>query len=150
MPNASLHIGVHINARPEQVFAYVSDLTKHGEWSAHPLSIRALTSGSIRVGSEYRSQAVANGIEFNAKLHVTEYEPPLRFSFVGEDSTGRFEHRFTLQQQNGGTRVERSIRFDLTFRQWLIFLVLFFPVRLPAARKALNQLKTKMQDQTSH
>lgn len=36
---------VAINAKPEAEFAYVSDLTQHGEWN-DGLKVEAVTSGS--------------------------------------------------------------------------------------------------------
>ena len=42
---------IGINARPEDVFAYVSDLTTHGEWSEN-LTVDALSEGEADVGSE--------------------------------------------------------------------------------------------------
>ena len=37
MPGTKGKYSVVINAKPEDVFAYVSDLSKHGEWADNPL-----------------------------------------------------------------------------------------------------------------
>jgi uncharacterized protein YndB with AHSA1/START domain len=149
MPTTSTSFNTNINARPEVVFAYVADLTQHGEWTANPVQIEALASGPVTVGSRYRSTARVNGILFTAELRVTEYQPPTRFAFVGEDKTGKFEHQFTLRSDQGGTRVERKINFTLTLSQWLMFQILLYPVRLPAGKKALHLLKDRLEQAES-
>ena len=40
----------------QQAFDYVSDLTRHPEWSGGELRIEALTPGPIAVGKEYASR----------------------------------------------------------------------------------------------
>lgn len=145
---ASFSVAIDIDAPIEKVFAYVSDLTTHGEWAANPLKIETISSGAVRIGSRYRSTANSRGATFTAELVVTELQPPHRFAFSGQDGTGRFEHRFNLFSQDGGTRVERTVTMQLTTRQWLMFQVLLYTVRLPAARKALRSLKARLEQQT--
>ncbi len=145
MPTATFGASIDINVGPEAVFAYVADMSKHGEWAANPLQIEAVSSDPCAVGSWYRSNAEFNGVHIHAKFQVTEYQPPSRFGFAGEDSTGKFEHLFTFQARNGGTRLERRVRFNLTVAQWLMFLALLYPVRIPAARKALRLLKDRLE-----
>ena len=146
MPTISFRIQTFIRSKPENIFPNIADLTQHGMWSANPVQIEALTNGPVMVGSKYRSSAQVNGIHFNAELEVTQYRPPVAFSFSGKDETGHFEHHLSLSTENDGTTVERRVVFDLTPRQWLMYLLLLYPVRLPAARKALNLLKKRVEE----
>ena len=148
MPTASLRVSTFIQAGPEDVFAYVSDLTRHGEWSANPLKVEAVSAGAVAAGKQYRSTATVKGLQFEAKLRVVEYDPPARFTFEGEDSTGKFRHDFAFSAIEDGTQVTRTINFTLSFRQWLRYQILYLPVRRPAARKALALLKQKMEQKT--
>jgi len=145
MPKASFRVQTTIYAKPEVVFAYVTDLTKHGEWAANPVQIKAISPGSVMVGSRYHSTAQVKGLVFTTELRVTAYQPPSGFAFTGEDTTGRFEHQFAFRPYNHGTRVERQVNFALTWPQWLMFEISLYPVRLPAARKALNLLKARLE-----
>ena len=145
MPSASLTFSVHVAAPPEVVFRYVADLSRHGEWAANPLQIELVSGGPLVNGNRYRSRAQVRGLRFEAELRVTEYEPPVRFAFEGEDATGKFTHQFTFEPQGQGTRVERKITFALTLRQWLMFYLLLFPVRFPAGRRAMRLLKAKLE-----
>src|SRR5262245_27935812 len=111
MPNATLTVSTTIKATPDVVFAYLSDLTRHGEWAANPLRIEALTPGPVAVGSRYHSEAQVGRFAFSAELWVTVCQPPRIFTFAGKDETGQFEHRFTLSPQANETQVERRISF---------------------------------------
>jgi Polyketide cyclase / dehydrase and lipid transport len=145
MPPASFHVSIDIHASPQAVFAYVSDLTKHGEWSANPVQIQPLVSGPVVVGSRYHSHAQLNNLQFETDLVITDYVPPTRFGFSGEDSTGKFQHLFIIQPTPNGTHLERQVSFSLSLRQWLLFLLILYPIRLPAAHKALAALKARLE-----
>src|SRR5262245_54701013 len=137
--------GVDIGARPEDVFAYVADLTRHGEWSADPLRVEALTPGPIAVGSRYRSTAHVQGRPIEAELRVTEHQPPSRFAFVATDITGAYEHQFTFRPHEDGTRVERNISASLSLPQRLLFLVVYPFRKLPNTKAALSKLKVRLE-----
>jgi uncharacterized protein YndB with AHSA1/START domain len=145
VPHTSLAASTTISATPAAVFAYVADLTKHGEWSANPLTVAAVSTSPAMVGNHYRSTAVVRGITFTAELTVTDYQAPTRFAFDGHDSTGKFSHRFTFTPVGSGTKVTRRIDFTLSPRQWLMFWVLYFPVRRPALHQALRLLKRRLE-----
>ena len=145
MPKVSLIVSTTINANPEVVFAYVADLTRHGEWSANQLTIEAVSTSPIRIGSLYRSTAEVRRITISAELRVSQYLAPLRFGFDGQDLTGNFSHLFTFMPFNNGTKVVRQINFTLSLQQWLMFWVLYFPVRRPALKKSLRLLKQRLE-----
>jgi uncharacterized protein YndB with AHSA1/START domain len=140
MPAAHLIVHHVIHAPPERIFDVLADLTRHGEWSANALHIEPLAPGPPAEGSRYRSRAKVNDLVFQAELEIQVLQRPNRLVFVGQDSTGQFRHQFSLTSVPGGTRVERRVDFSLSARQWLMYLVLLHPVRLPAARRALSRL----------
>lgn len=144
MPTPSFSVSTDIHSDPETVFAYVSDLSKHGGWAANELHIEPLDNTPLGVGKQYRSHAVVGGRSFDAAPQITAYAPPTLFAFSGQDNTGKFAHRFTFEKIPNGTRVTRQVRFDLSLPQYLFYLVALNHVRLPAARAALDRLKTKL------
>lgn len=85
VPNYQIGIG----ASPEDVFAYVSDLTKHGEWSDN-LTVEAVSEGEIAVGSEYRSTGKMMGKQVQNTIRITEFESPSRISFETNDGSNDF------------------------------------------------------------
>ncbi len=116
MPNASLSASIFINAKSDFAFDYVSDLSKHGEWSANPLQVEAINAAPVGLGKQYRSNATVKGLAFTAELIVTEYQRPTLFAFEGHDSTGKFLHKFTFISKDNGTYLTRYISFTLTLR----------------------------------
>lgn len=145
MPSASIHTEIIIHASPQKVFEYVSDLTRHGEWTADTVQVIALSAGQITVGSRYRSTAQSRGITFNAEIEITEYNPPKSFTFTGSDQSGKFSHRFTFEQHADGTLLKRQTQLGANLIQTPIFLIALYPLRVLAAKKALRLLKQKIE-----
>ncbi|HLO15128.1 MAG TPA: hypothetical protein VK206_09885 [Anaerolineales bacterium] len=75
-----------VHAPLQSVFDYVSDLTRHPEWSGGELRIEEVTPGPIAVGKEYFSRGeVAVQKDRPNKVRIAEYEPPRKFGFVAND-----------------------------------------------------------------
>jgi uncharacterized protein YndB with AHSA1/START domain len=120
---------------PDRVWALVSDLTRHGEWSADPLTVTALPDGG------FASVATSKGKEFRARLSVVESVPPTRFVFRAVHATGEYEHVITLAHEGAGTRVTRVVTATgLTPLQRALFYAVRPIVKRPNARKALERL----------
>ncbi len=143
---------VVINARPEAVFAYVSDLTRHPEWSGGRLRVEAISSGPIAVGSQYRSYGDLPGQKNRRnELRVTEYQRPTRFAFVAKDPTfGDVLHEFTLKSQEGGTLMERTVTTTMSPGMAFMSRILIHPmIGKPMMNKALAALKTKLEQRAA-
>jgi len=135
---------IDVNATPEAAFAYVSDLTKHGEWSANSLKITPAGGGPVAVGKEYRSVAKAP-TAVKADLRVTKYQPSNAFAFAGKDMSGSFEHTFTIAPKDGGCTIERAVDFRTSPMFTLLYPVLGPLIGRPAARKSMQQLKARLE-----
>jgi uncharacterized protein YndB with AHSA1/START domain len=146
MPKSRRTTSVHIDAKPEDVFAYVSDLTQHGDWAADPLKIDATGDGPPEVGSEYRSVAQFRGKDVHSTIRVTALDSDSRFSFVAKDDLGEHTHDFTFRSDNGGTLMVRDIVSDVAFGTWVIFKTIgWYMIGKPAMDKAYQQLKEKLE-----
>ncbi len=100
---AMLEFQTQINAAPEEVFAYLSDLEKHPEWS-HCMEIRKTSEGPVGVGTTYQSKGKNFGITANETVEVTEYRPSERFAWRTTGAMGmKFGWSFELSPQGGGT-----------------------------------------------
>ena len=142
MPAATFSI--FINAPPEKVFPWVGDLLRHPEWATDKMKMQAISSGSISIGSRYRSTTNFKGTIVVADLQVVEYQPPTRFAFTVNDRTGRYSHKFALHSQQGGTLVERSISNERTDVLTKILTMIITPILIvPESNKALQLLKVK-------
>jgi Polyketide cyclase / dehydrase and lipid transport len=130
---------IDVASPADALYAYVADLTRHGEWSADPLEVRS--SGGGRFTSRTRSK----GKEIDAELSVVEQLPPRRFSFDAADLTGRWRHTFTFEPSGAGTRVTRRISGSLSGAQLALYWLVLLPVKKPNAKRALQRLKERME-----
>ncbi len=146
MPGTKANYGVFINATPEDVFAYVSDLSKHGEWADDPLEITAADEADIAVGKRYRSTVEFRGKTVIGEQTVTEYEPSRRFAFHVEDSTSKHDHIFTFTPQDEGTLMERTAIGQWSFGTWLLAATIGgLLIGKPAMKSAFAKLKERLE-----
>jgi len=139
---------VLVNAPLQKVFEYVSDLTKHPEWSGGELKIEATASGPIAVGKEYLSKGqVATQKNRPNELQVSEYDPPRKFSFIAKDPDfGKVYHVFTFAEQSGGVIVTRTVTLNLKPFVAFAFRLIVYPlIGNPAMQKAMSALKAKLE-----
>src|SRR5258706_10917989 len=119
---------VMLNAKPEEVFACVADLTRHPEWSGGPLKVEALTPGPATVGSQYRSTGGQQD-RINV-LQVTKLEAPSCFSFMAKDERmGEIFHEFTFKAQDGGTLMGRKVTSTMPMAAAILFLAWSYPTQ---------------------
>ncbi|MEU7530705.1 SRPBCC family protein [Saccharothrix sp. NPDC042600] len=91
--------GIVIEAAPEDIFHYVSDLSRSGEWSPECLGGTWRVGGPDRVGSvfEGRNHRAADVVgwapvvrgTWTTEAEVVEVDPPRRFAWAMRDSAGR-------------------------------------------------------------
>lgn len=139
---------ITINAQPETVFAYVSDLTRHGEWAGGRLKIEAVSPGPVAVGSQYLSRGdVAGQKDRPNELRVSRYEPPTRFAFLAKDPDfGEVSHEFTFKSHEGGTLMERAVTVNMPPLMAFAFRAFIHPfIGKPMMDKALAALKAKLE-----
>ena len=139
---------VFVHASLQSVFDYVSDLTRHPEWSGGRLRIEAIIPGPIAVGKEYISHGdVAAQKDRPNTVQVTQYEPPHRFAFVSKDPDfGRVPHEFTFTEQTGGVLITRKMTVSLKPIVAIAFRFLIYPlIGSPSMNKSLEALKKKLE-----
>lgn len=152
MTTVTTTVPVWIETDPTTVFNYVSDLTKHPEWSGGELKIEPLAPGPVTVGSQYRSVGeVATQKDRHNALRVTELQSPSRFTFVANDPDfGDVTHVFTFTPEAGGTRMERTVTMNLPALRTVLFRTVVWPlIGHPMMNKAFATLKTKLEQPAS-
>ena len=140
---------VLVHSPLQSVFDYVSDLTRHPEWSGGELKIEALTPGPVAVGKEYFSRGeVAMQKDRPNKVIITHYEPPHQFGFVANDPDfGHVSHIFTFKEHNGGVLIERTMTVSLHPVIALLFRFLIYPlIGGPSMDKSMAALKTRLEE----
>jgi uncharacterized protein YndB with AHSA1/START domain len=102
---------VEINRRPEDVFAYLDDLGRHGEWQEQIVSTRVETEGPTRVGTRATDRRRLPGGERDVTYEVTERDPPRKVSFRGVNGPVRPVGTATIEPLDGGSRSRLTLEF---------------------------------------
>jgi uncharacterized membrane protein len=104
---------IEINRRPEDVFAYLDDLARHGEWQDQIVSVKVDTEGPTRVGSKATEVRKMGGREQTMTYEITEHDPPRSFAFKGLDGPLRPVGRGTVEPAgDGSSRVSIELDFE--------------------------------------
>jgi uncharacterized protein YndB with AHSA1/START domain len=102
---------LHINRPVEQVFAYVTDLSKVKNWQDDVEVIESLMRGPLRVGAQFREVRHVNGKRTENRGQVMALEPNKRFetrtttkpqvlvsyAFAEEDGGTKLTYKFSLE-----------------------------------------------------
>ena len=143
---------VLVHVPQHSAFDYVSDLSRHPEWSDGELKIEAITPGPIAVGKKYASRVEAS-IQKDRRntVRVSLYEPPHTFGFIAHDPDfGEISHVFTFSEQNGGVRIVRTMTVNLHPILALIFRIFIYPlVGKPSMDKSMALLKAHLEQKTN-
>ena len=104
---------IEIARRPEEVFAYLDQLDRHGEWQEEIVSSRLETDGPTRVGSRAVDTRQVPGGPRDVTYEITEHEPPRRTSFRGVDGPVRPVGTVTVEPVGDGSHSRVTIELDL-------------------------------------
>ena len=103
---------VTIDAKPEAVWPWVADLSKHVDWSPKPYRIEWLEGEPNAVGSRFHSTGVIPGDKHHENEgQITQNRPTTRFAIATSDPQGEYAHTYTLSPNSGGTDVTHRIEF---------------------------------------
>ena len=136
---------------PEQVFDYVSDVSRHPEWANPNAKMRMdqVSGGTPHLGAKYRSQAVFVRKPVWADLEITTFDRPETFAYsVTHHQEGKrdvhYENTYRFTSADGGTLIEKTLSSDGN-------QVTFF-IAYPAIRadnmKSLGNLRAKLEGRT--
>jgi uncharacterized protein YndB with AHSA1/START domain len=99
-----------IAAPSADVYDYVSDFTRHGEWAGHGLEVTKDSDGPVAPGSTYSTVAKQFGTQ-RERSTVTELEPGKMFGWDSRGSLGTVHHRFTVDGDGASTTLTKSAQF---------------------------------------
>lgn len=103
---------VEITRRPEDVFAYIDDLGRHGEWQESIVSAHVDTDGPTRVGTQVTEVRRMGKREMTITYEVTEHDPPRRFAFRGIDGPVRVVGKGSVESVGDGSSSRVTIELD--------------------------------------
>jgi uncharacterized membrane protein len=104
---------IEVDRRPEDVFAYLDQLDRHGEWQEQIVRTAVLTEGPVHVGTRVRQTRRVPGREQTFTYEITEHDPPRKASFRGIDGSLRPVGTMTIEPVGDGSRSQVTLEFDL-------------------------------------
>lgn len=104
---------IEINRRAEDVFAYLDQPERHGEWQAQITSASVESDGPVGVGTRVREVRRIGGREQDTSYEITEHDPPRRSSFRGTVGPVRPVGTVTVEALGDGSSSRVRIEFDL-------------------------------------
>lgn len=133
---------IEIDRRPEDVFAYLADLERHGEWQAELLESKLETSGPVGVGTRVSDTRKVPGGKSAMTYEITEHDPPRKSSWRGLNGPIRVNGSVTVEPVADGARSRVTVHLDLVGHG---IGVLLAPVARMQARKQVpvNQSRLK-------
>lgn len=101
-----------VNVPQDRAYAYVADLSRHGEWAAEAdeMTIKADEPGEAAVGTTYSAEGTLLNKRNASKVTLTALNPPrsVEFEYVDPNNTSG-GHVFTFTPHKGGTLISRQI-----------------------------------------
>jgi uncharacterized membrane protein len=102
---------VEIARSPEDVFAYLDDLGRHGEWQASIVSVDVQTEGPTRVGTLAVEHRKVGNRDMKMTYEITDRDPPRSFAFRGLDGPVRPVGKGRVEPTANGSRVTIELDF---------------------------------------
>ena len=137
---------IEIDRRAEDVFAYLDQLERHGEWQSQIVSTKVETDGPVGVGTRVREIRKIGGREQDTSYEITEHDPPRKTSFRGVVGAVRPVGTVTIAPVGDGSKARVSIEFNLVGHGVGKLLA---PLARMQARKSIvesqQQLKAKLE-----
>jgi uncharacterized membrane protein len=98
---------ITIEAPADRVYAYVSDMTTHAEWSGNELQVKKSSDGPVAVGTVYSTTQKQFGTQ-REQSKVTDMTSARSFAWDSTGALGRTHHSFQLSGEGGSTSVTKS------------------------------------------
>ena len=109
---AKAEVSTTIKRPVEDVFAVISNIENNPKWSSGVLDAKQTSPGPIGVGTTARTVSRFLGRRLENEMEVTEYEPNRRFSWLSRSGPFPFQGSVTVEQIEGGTRVDATFEGD--------------------------------------
>jgi uncharacterized protein YndB with AHSA1/START domain len=104
---------VEISRSPEDVFAYLDDFERHGEWQEQIVNAHVDTEGPTKVGTQVTEQRRMGKREQTIKYEITEHSPPRTFAFRGTEGPIRVVGKGTVEPVgDNASRVTIELDFE--------------------------------------
>lgn len=133
---------IEINRRPEEVFAYLDDVKRHGEWQEQIVDVQPEGDQPMGVGKRVRETRRVPGGDRTMTYEVTEHDPPRRSAFRVLDGPVRAVGTVLVEPVGDGSRSKLTFTIDFAGRG--IGGKVLLPLAKSQARKQIPKDQAKM------
>ena len=143
---ARAQLSVVVSRKPDEVFAYLADVTRHSEWSPRAYRVEGV-DGPVTLGSTFTSYGwVPKDADHRNDVEVTAFQPPSRLQLTAREQGEDFLSTYVLSRQGDATRVEKVIDMPRPngFAGAIFPLVLGGFIK-PATNKGMKMLKANLE-----
>ncbi|MGH3050100.1 MAG: SRPBCC family protein, partial [Gaiellaceae bacterium] len=99
---------IEIARSPEEVFAYLTDVSNLTEWQAGVHSAEIAGGGAVEAGARIAESRSLLGRDLHTTLEIAAHEPPRLFVLRALDGPVQFTVRHELEPAGAGTRLTVS------------------------------------------
>jgi carbon monoxide dehydrogenase subunit G len=110
---ARIEDSIEINRRPEEVFAYVTDPSRIGEWQESVVTSRMEGTGPPSVGTRASVTRRIGPIQRTMTSELAQLDPPRGWSVRGIDGPVRGNVKGTVEPLEEGARSRVTIELEL-------------------------------------
>jgi uncharacterized protein YndB with AHSA1/START domain len=103
---------IDIARSPEEVFAYLADVSRHPEWQSGLQEVKADADGPLRAGARFVERRKVPGGVRQMTIEMTEVDAPSGMAFRGVDGPVRVVGKATISPADGGSQVTVEIDFE--------------------------------------
>jgi len=135
---------IEINRRPEDVFAYLDDVERHGEWQEQIVDVEPQGDQPMGVGKRVRETRRVPGGNRSMTYEITEHDPPRQSSFRVLDGPIRAVGTVSVEPIGDGSRTKLTITID--FEGHGIAGKVLLPVAKTQARKQIPKDQARMKE----
>jgi polyketide cyclase/dehydrase/lipid transport protein len=135
---------IEINRKPEDVFAYLDEVERHGEWQKDIVGVERQTEGPTRVGTHVKETRKVPGGNRSMTYEITEHDPPRKSAFRVLDGPIRAVGTVSIDPLDDGSRSRVTISLD--FHGQGLGGKLLLPVAKSQARKQVPDAQTRMKE----
>ena len=135
---------IEIDRRPEEVFAYLDDVKRHGEWQEQIVDVQPEGDQPMGVGKRVRETRRVPGGDRSTTYEITEHDPPRQSSFRVLDGPIRAIGTVSVEPIGDGSR--SRLTFTLDFQGHGLGGKVLLPVAKSQARKQIPKDQARMKE----
>jgi uncharacterized protein YndB with AHSA1/START domain len=134
---------IEINRSPEDVFAYIDDLERHGEWQSQIISVTRETEGPTRVGTRATDLRRVPGGKQAVTYEITEHDPPRKASFRGVNGPVRPVGTVTVEPAGEG---RSTVTLELDLQSHGLLGLIVGPLARSQSRKLVPEDQKRLKE----